>query len=132
MMRRSVVVTLLMCAAVVVGCAGDRAEPVAGSEDPASSPAVAESCLAGATDCDDTPTTSPRGAPQGDEGGAIDEAAVIADAESLLGQAEEDALSRSDVRLERHGDAETKRVCAATGACHTARSASRVATRRLG
>jgi hypothetical protein len=60
-------------------------------------------CLEGVPDCVDTVVDGDDGLPG--DGEAIDEASLIRDAESLLGEVEEDVLATwGDVRVGRHGD----------------------------
>jgi hypothetical protein len=90
--------------AVVLGltltaCGSDDAEPASPPAD-----AAAGACLEGDEDCVDA-DLSGGGAPPPD-GVPIDEAAVLAEAETLLGETEDDALAQEDVRLGRRGEEE--------------------------
>jgi hypothetical protein len=83
----------------LAGCGSD--EP--GATSPATD-AAAGACLEGTEDCVDA-DLSGGGAPPPD-GGPVDEAAVLAEAEALLGETEDDALAEEDVRLGRRGEEE--------------------------
>jgi hypothetical protein len=100
-MTRSMIATLAVLAVLVAACgAADPSEPVAAPDtvDPAAI------CVEGAADCDDVEVVEVEDTDATD-GTAIDEGAMIRDAEALLGQPEEEVLERwPDVRLGRHGD----------------------------
>jgi hypothetical protein len=87
----AVALTLGACAS-----ADDDSDAVSAPE--GSDPA-AGACLEGDEDCVDADL----GSPPPDGGEAIDEAAILADSEALLGETEEDALAEEDVRLGRRG-----------------------------
>ncbi len=99
MNRFPTVGALAALAILAAACGGvaDATSPEA--DEPAASPS-AGMCAQDQPDCVDTVF--------GDEdvdGGAVDEGAMIRDAESLLGQSEDSALRQSaDVRVGRHGD----------------------------
>jgi hypothetical protein len=101
--------TLLAAAGLAVAltlgaCASADDDSDAASAPEGSDPA-AGACLEGTEDCVDA-DLSGGGAPPPDGGEAIDEAAILAAAEALLGETEEDALAEEDVRLGRRGDEE--------------------------
>ena len=116
MMTRSTLAVLLVFAAVAAGCGGspEPSDDTQSSSDtpqastdptqPTDSPTTGGTCLEGASECADIPGQAPPGPPQGGEGDTLDEAAIIDDAEALLGQSEDAALAEEDVRLGRHGD----------------------------
>jgi hypothetical protein len=100
-MTRSTIATLAALAVLTAACGGADPSATVAAPDTADGAAI---CLEGATDCDDVEVVEGEGTDAAD-GAAIDEGAMIRDAEALLGEPEEDVLERwPDVRLGRHGD----------------------------
>jgi hypothetical protein len=101
----SLAATILAVALALGACASADGGADAGSS-PAEDPdPAAGACLEGDEDCVDA-DLSGEGAPPPDDGEAIDEAAILADSETLLGEPEDDALAEADVRLGRRGEEE--------------------------
>ena len=96
---------VLLAAVALGGCGGGEGDAVTPDE-PTSSAAAGGTCLEGATECADIPGQATPGPPQGiDADETPDEAAIVADARSLIGRSEDAVLQESaDVRLGRHGD----------------------------
>ncbi len=97
-MNRMTAAALFVTAVLASACGGAEAATDSGASEP--TPALGI-CLEGATDCVDM---VPGEATDDGGGDAIDEGAILAEAEALLGVTEDEALARSDVRLGRHGD----------------------------
>jgi hypothetical protein len=97
--------TCLVVALSLGACASADDDTDAASSPAEGSDPAAGSCLEGDEDCVDA-DLSGDGAPPPDGGEAIDEAAILADSEQLLGETEEDALAEEDVRIGRRGDEE--------------------------
>ena len=106
MMTRRTLLALIVGAVVLTACGGERSPGTSEEADASGAPPAAGACLEGATECADMPTEAPPGPPDGDgDAGAIDEAAIIQEAESLIGRPEDEVLAASDDRrLGRHGD----------------------------
>jgi hypothetical protein len=103
MIRRS---TNALVGLALVAAARGGADPTAGEAASDRDPS-AGACLEGTPDCADTDHGGGEDAPDGDGsagGQAIDEAAILREAEELLGRTESEVLTGSDVRLGRHGD----------------------------
>jgi hypothetical protein len=97
-MMKSITRSLLLALAIVgfTAC-GDDDDTVNSNADAPVDDDAASMCIEGSTDCDDTPTATDGGDPD-----AIDEGAIIEEANRLIGLAE-DELDDS-VRIGRRGD----------------------------
>ena len=92
----------LAALAILVAACGGAADPTSAEPDQPTASPIAGMCAQDHPDCVDTVVEEEDVDPD-----AVDEGAIIRDAESLLGQSEDEVLEQwADVRVGRHGDEE--------------------------